>query len=67
MIEQKEVIKMDMYQKRKIRAEKKNNDSQKSLPSTSINWVRRIYGKLPKSIENTDILTLNILHILIKL
>ena len=38
MIEQKEVIKMDMYQKRKIRAENKNNDSQKSLPSTSINW-----------------------------
>ena len=38
MIEQKEVIKMDIYQKRKIRAEKKNNDSQKSLPSTSINW-----------------------------
>ena len=58
---------MDMYQKRKIRAEKKNNDSQKSLPSASINWVRRIYGKLPKSIENTDILTLNILHILIKI
>ena len=28
---------MDMYQKRKIRAEKKNNDSSKSLPSTSIN------------------------------
>ena len=28
----KEVIKMDMYQKRKIRAEKKNNDSQKSFP-----------------------------------
>ena len=27
-----------MYQKRKIRAEKKNNDSQKSLPSMSINW-----------------------------
>ena len=27
-----------MYQKRKIRAENKNNDSQKSLPSTSINW-----------------------------
>lgn len=58
---------MDMYQKRKIRAEKKNNDSQKSFPSVGINWVRRIYGKLPKSIENTDILTLNILHILIKL
>ena len=58
---------MDMYQKRKIRVEKKNNDSQKSFPSVGINWVRRIYGKLPKSIENTDILTLNILHILIKL
>ena len=58
---------MDMYQKRKIRAEKKNNDSQKSFPSVGINWVRRIYEKLPKSIENTDILTLNILHILIKL
>ena len=29
---------MDMYQKRKIRAEKKNNVSEKSLPSTSINW-----------------------------
>lgn len=37
------------------------------LQSTSINWVRRIYEKLAKSIENTDILTLNILHILIKL
>ena len=58
---------MDMYQKRKIRAEKKNNDSQKSFSKVLISWVRRIYGKLPKSIENTDILTLNILHILIKL
>ena len=29
---------MDMYQKRKIRAEKKNNDSQKSLLSVGINW-----------------------------
>ena len=38
MIEQKEVIKMDMYQKRKIRAEKKNNDSPKSFPSVGINW-----------------------------
>lgn len=58
---------MDMYQKRKMRKNKKMNEDTKSLPSTSINWVRRIYGKLPKSIENTDILTLNILHILIKL
>ena len=38
---------MDMYQKRKIRAEKKNNDSQKSLPSTTINWYKPTYGKLP--------------------
>ena len=29
---------MDMYQKRKIRAEKKNNDSQKSFSSVGINW-----------------------------
>ena len=42
-------------------------DKKEKLPSTNINWVRQIYGKLPKSIENTDILTLNILHILIKL
>ena len=58
---------MDMHSKREMRKNKKMNEDTKSLPSTSINWVRRIYGKLPKSIENTDILTLNILHILIKL
>ena len=29
---------MDMYQKRKMRAEKKKEDNQKSLPSTNINW-----------------------------
>ena len=29
---------MDMYQKRKIRAEKKNNDSEKSFLSVRINW-----------------------------
>lgn len=56
---------MDMYQKRKMRA--KNNNSEEKSTNVGINWVRRIYGKLPKSIENTDILTLNILHILIKL
>ena len=38
MIEYKEVIKMDMYQKRKIRAEKKNNDSQKSFSKVPISW-----------------------------
>ena len=29
---------MDMYQKRKIRAEKKKEDSSKSFPSVGINW-----------------------------
>ena len=29
---------MDMYQKRKIRAEKKKDDSSKSFPSVGINW-----------------------------
>ena len=38
---------MDMYQKRKIRAEKKKDDSPKSFPSTSINWYKPTYGKLP--------------------
>ena len=34
---------MDMYQKRKARAEKKNNDSQKSFPSVGINWESTNY------------------------
>lgn len=34
---------MDMYQKRKIRAEKKKDDSKKSLPSVGINWERTTY------------------------
>ena len=29
---------MDMYQKRKMRAEKKQDDSPKSFPSVGINW-----------------------------
>jgi hypothetical protein len=29
---------MDMYQKRKIRAEKKKDDSPKSFPSVVLNW-----------------------------
>lgn len=29
---------MDMYQKKKMRQEKKNNDSQESFPKVSINW-----------------------------
>ena len=29
---------MDMYQKRKIRAENKKNNSQKSFPKVNISW-----------------------------
>ena len=36
---------MDMYQKRKVREEKKNNDSQKSFSSVGINWDNPIYVK----------------------
>ena len=34
---------MDMYQKRKMRKNKKMNEDTKSLPSTSINWLACIY------------------------
>ena len=34
---------MDMYQKRKIRQEKKNNDSQESFSKVSISWQRTTY------------------------
>lgn len=46
----KEVIKMDMYQKRKIRAEKKNNDSPKSFPSVGINWYPGHMAKTKRQI-----------------
>ena len=37
---------MDMYQKRKIRQEKKN-DNQESFSKVSISWYKPTYGKLP--------------------
>ena len=40
---------MDMYQKRKIRAEKKNNDSQKSFLKVHISWYPRTHGKNKKA------------------
>ena len=50
---------MDMYQKRKIRAEKKNNDSQKSFPSVGINWLITInlnpYGNHCKIRKNSNL------------
>lgn len=39
-----------MYQKRKIRAEKKNNDSQKSFPSVGINWYPGHMAKTKRQI-----------------
>ncbi len=48
---------MDMYQKRKIRAEKKNNDSQKSFSSVGINWYPGHMAKTKRLIsENIDLI-----------
>ena len=48
---------MDMYQKRKIRAEKKKDDSPKSLPSTSINWYPGHMAKAKRLIsENLNLI-----------
>ena len=44
----KEVIKMNMYQKRKIRAEKKSNNQEENLTKVGINWYPRAHGKSPK-------------------
>lgn len=38
MIEKKEVIIMDMYQKRKMRAENKKNNNQESFSKVPISW-----------------------------
>ena len=38
---------MDMYQKRKIRAEKKNNTQEEKSTKVGINWYKPTYGKLP--------------------
>lgn len=38
---------MDMYQKRKIRAEMKNNNQEEKLTKVGINWYKPTYGKLP--------------------
>ena len=41
---------MDMYQKRKIRAEKKKDDSTKSFPSVGINWYPGHMAKTKRQI-----------------
>lgn len=42
---------MDMYQKRKMRQEKKNNDSQESFSSVGINWYPGHMAKTKRQIE----------------
>ena len=42
---------MDMYQKRKIRAEKKKNDSQKNFSKVSISWYPGHMAKTMKQVE----------------
>ena len=42
---------MDMYQKRKIRAEKKNNDNQESFSKVSISWYPGHMAKTKRLIE----------------
>ena len=43
--------KMDMYQKRKIRAEMKNNNQEEKLTKVGINWLITIYSRIG---ENSD-------------
>ena len=48
---------MDMYQKRKIRAEKKNNDSQKSFSKVPISWYPGHMAKAKRLIkENLNVI-----------
>ena len=42
---------MDMYQKRKIRAEKKNNDSQKIFSKVPISWYPGHMAKTKREIR----------------
>ena len=46
-----EVIKMDMYQKRKIRAEKKNNNQEEKLTKVGINWYPGHMAKTKREIK----------------
>ncbi len=54
---------MDMYQKRKIRAEKKKDDSPKSFPSVGINWYPGHMAKTRRQITED----LKIIDIVIEL
>ena len=39
-----------MYQKRKMRQEKKNNDSQESFSKVSISWLITIYTRIDENL-----------------
>ncbi len=41
---------MDMYQKRKMRQEKKNNDNQESFSKVSISWLITIYTRIDENL-----------------
>lgn len=41
---------MDMYQKRKMRQEKKNNDNQESFSKVSISWLITIYPRIDENL-----------------
>lgn len=43
---------MDMYQKRKMRQENKNNDSQESFSKVSISWLITIYPRIGENSNN---------------
>ena len=47
---------MDMYQKRKIRAEKKNNNQEEKLTKVVLNWCKPTYGKLLYEAINKEVL-----------
>ena len=51
MVKNKEVIKMNMYQKRKIRAEKKNNIQEEKLTKVGINWYPGHMAKTKREIK----------------
>ena len=41
---------MDMYQKRKIRAEKKNNNQEEKLTKVVLNWLITIYTRIDENL-----------------
>ena len=44
---EREAIKMDMYQKSKMRQEKAKNENREEKSKFNINWYKPNYGKLP--------------------